>query len=229
MCNPLPVILVVVWGDASGFEWSGFLWIQFGFCCGWVKTRGVVETVTMMIQVIRRTLFLEPSPFVLYISPFRSLQSRSSIPGCIDGWVEMKGQWRVTSAWLSHTVKYLSVLHILSENTWRSEHEIFWRKQPKKLHAAGRTALKTPALHRGEPKTSTLCTSMQSVTTLCTWKPKRSLTLKGVLTGRCSSWRVDAWKLCHDDHFTSLVALWGKKHPEQPELSYRWFKGRIST
>ena len=133
MCNPLPVILVVVWSDASGFEWSGFLWIQFWFCCGWVKTHGVVETVTMMIQVIRRTLFLESSPFVLYISPFCSLQSHSSILGCIDGWVEMKGQQRVTSAWLSHTVKYLSVLRILLENTWRSEHEIFWREQPKKL------------------------------------------------------------------------------------------------
>ena len=30
---------------------------------------------------------------------------------------------------------------------------------------------------------------------------------------RCSSWRVDDWKLCRDDHFTSLVARWGKKHP----------------
>lgn len=46
---------------------------------------------------------------------------------------------------------------------------------------------------------------------------------------RCSSWRVDAWKLCRDDHFTSLVAWWGKKHPEEPELSYWRFKGRIST
>lgn len=133
MHNPLPVILVVVWSDASGFEWSGFLWIQFWFSCRWVKTRGVVETVTMMIQVIRRMLFLEPSPFVLYISPFCSLQGHSSIPGCIDGGAETKGQWRVASAWLSHTVKYLNVLRILSENTWRSEHEISWRKQPKKL------------------------------------------------------------------------------------------------
>lgn len=133
MHNSLPVILVVVWSDTSGSKWPGLCWVQSSFCCRWLKTPGVVETVIMMIEIVRKMPFLEPSPRVLHISPFFSLQDKSSIPGCIDGWVETEEKQRVPSAWFSHTVKHLSVLCLLWENTVESEHEIFQRKQPETL------------------------------------------------------------------------------------------------
>lgn len=80
----------------------------------WSEIRGVIETVVMIIEAIRKMLFLEPPSLVLHVSPFRSLQSESSIPGCIDGGVGMEGKRKGLSARFSHAGKHLSVLCILS-------------------------------------------------------------------------------------------------------------------
>lgn len=114
MHDPLPVILVVVWSSTSGFEWLGFHSVQSQFCFVWSEIRGVIETVVMIIEAIRKTLFLEPSSLVLHVSPFCGLQSESSIPGCIDGGAGMEGKQKGLSARFSHVGKHLSVLCILS-------------------------------------------------------------------------------------------------------------------
>lgn len=50
-------------------EWLGFHCVQSWYCFVWSETRGVVETVIMTIEAIRKMLHFEPSPLVLHNSP----------------------------------------------------------------------------------------------------------------------------------------------------------------
>lgn len=143
---------MVVWGSTSECEWLGFHWLQSWFCFVWSETRGVDETVTMMSEAIRKTLFLEPWLLALYVPLFCGLHARSSIQGCIDGWVELERRERETFSFIRHVVLYLNVLHILSENTFGFRTWDLLHKIVKEVVAAGRTALKMLALHQEWPK-----------------------------------------------------------------------------
>lgn len=156
---------MVVSSGASGFEWLGLHWFQSWFCSVWSETRGVVETVITMIEAIRKMLFLEPSQIVLHIYSFCSLYNESFIPGCIDGCMETERKQREPSAWSTILWSISMSFAFCHRIRWGSEHEIFLEKAAKETVVAERTALNTPALHRGSPEMTELCPSMQ----ICRW------------------------------------------------------------
>lgn len=149
MRNSLPVIPAVVWSSTSEFEWLGLHWVQSWFC-------GVVETVTTMIEAIRKMPFLQPSLLALHISLFCRLHTDWLIYTWLYRcWAEMEGKERAPPAWtiipLSISVSFAFCHRI----AWGSEHEIFWSKQAKEAIAT-RTAWKALALHRGWSRASVL-------------------------------------------------------------------------
>lgn len=193
---------MVVSSGVSGFEWLGLHWLQSWFCFVWSETRGVVETVIMMIEVIRKMLFLEPSQLLLHVYPFCSLYKESSIPDRIDGCMETEGKQRVPSAWSAILWSISMSFAFCHRIRSGSEHEIFLEKAAKETVVAGRTALNTPALHRGSPEMTEFCPSMQT----CRW-PSELESPKNWFRWHVCYLELLRWKRQVTENYTTMITI----------------------
>lgn len=207
MQNPLPVILVVVCSNTPGFDSPGLREVQSWFCFGWLKSRGVVGTVIMMIEAIRKMLVHEPSPLVLHISPFFGLHSESSIPAHIDGWVETEGEQRglqLGSAILLSTSVSSAFCH---RRRWGQNMRFSGESSQRSCSRRKNSFANTNPPPRRTKNIRVLAHPFSPITALRTWKPKGLVSLASVLQQDPQAEEVDSWILYHDDMITLFISL----------------------